>query len=126
MENSNPTQIKVSDVLEMLNQGKERSEIAAHYGLNGSELKQLFQHPQLKGKKTKKVKVPTFVIVDDVTEGVDAPVADTVDNTDAEASHEGLENENDGEGNDDVDVTPEGENEVEPQNETASAWDTPA
>jgi len=54
-------QIVVEDVLEMLADGKTREEIQAHYGLNGVELKKLFMHEQLKGRRTHKV--PTFEIV---------------------------------------------------------------
>lgn len=53
--------IVVEDVLEMLRQGKTRDEIGTHYGLNGVDLKKLFQHPQLKGRRTHKE--PSFIVV---------------------------------------------------------------
>ena len=55
MSTENKTPIIVEDVLEMLENGKTRDEIQEHYGLTNPELKQLFKHPELKGKKTKKV-----------------------------------------------------------------------
>lgn len=56
-------QIKVSDVLAMLNDGKTRDDIANHYGITKPDCKRLFEHPSLKGKKTKKK--PGFILVDD-------------------------------------------------------------
>ena len=75
-------QIKISDVLGMLNNGNTRKEIQEHYGLNGVEVKTLFSHPELKGKKTKKKKELSFIIVNDVT-GQEAPTP-TEENTDTE------------------------------------------
>lgn len=54
-------EIVVEDVIEMLESGKTRKEIQAHYGLNGVELKTLFNHPDLKGRRTHKTR--DFVIV---------------------------------------------------------------
>lgn len=62
-------QIKVSEVLELLEQGKSRKEIGEYFGLNGVEVKTLFQHPELKGKKAKK-QMP-FVIIDDINEVIE-------------------------------------------------------
>jgi hypothetical protein len=62
-EGQEKKQIVISDVLDMLQEGKEREEIRLHYGLSKRDLKLLFQHPSLKGKKTKVA--PAFEIVDD-------------------------------------------------------------
>lgn len=50
---STPVEIKISDVIAMLNAGKTRKEIGAHYGLNRANWMRLFQDPSLKGLKTK-------------------------------------------------------------------------
>jgi hypothetical protein len=51
-EQTKPT-LKTVDVLAMLEEGKTREEIGAHYSLNKSDTKKLFAHPDLKGKKKK-------------------------------------------------------------------------
>lgn len=62
-------QISLSHVLDMLENGHTREEIGEHYGLNSTELKVLFKHEKLKGKRTKKKKPkPSFDIVDDLNE----------------------------------------------------------
>lgn len=67
MANEKP-QIRISDVLRMLQEeGKTRPEIGEHYGLNGVQLKKLFQHEELKGKKTRKAPEEAFVIINDVS-----------------------------------------------------------
>lgn len=62
-------QITISSVLNDLANSMSREEIRDKYALTNPQLKQLFQHPQLKGRKTKKVSV-LFEIVDDVTSEV--------------------------------------------------------
>lgn len=59
-------EIKVSEVLDLLNQGKGRAEIREYYSLTHQEMQSLFQHPKLKNKKPKSQ--PSFILVDD-TEG---------------------------------------------------------
>lgn len=59
-------EIRISEVLELIETYHNREEIAEHFGINMSECKQLFQHPELKGKRTRPK--PTFVIVDDVSD----------------------------------------------------------
>jgi hypothetical protein len=59
-------QITISSVLNDLANSMSREEIRDKYALTNAQLKQLFQHPQLKGRKTKQVNV-LFEIVDDVT-----------------------------------------------------------
>lgn len=53
MEQDNRQVIDPRDVLNFLADGKTREDIRNHYGLSKSDLKLLFQHDMLKGKKTK-------------------------------------------------------------------------
>jgi hypothetical protein len=59
--------ITVSSVLNDLANSMTREEIRDKYSLTNAQLKQLFQHPQLKGRKVKQVNV-LFELIDDVTE----------------------------------------------------------
>lgn len=56
-------EIKVSEVISLLDAGKSREEIGQHFELSNADLTALFKHPSLKGKKAKKQR--DFVIVDD-------------------------------------------------------------
>jgi len=55
--------ISIKGVLQDLTDGLDRPAIAAKYGITLAEAKQLFQHPALLGKKTRKPM--TFTIIDD-------------------------------------------------------------
>lgn len=66
-------QIVISEVLGMLNNGKSREEIREFYDITPTELKLLFNHPKLKGKKTKKAIETSFEIVDDTETPVIQP-----------------------------------------------------
>lgn len=55
-------EIKLSEVLALLNKGLSRKEIASHYQVSYTTLKEVFEHPHVKSFRKKKV---TFV--DDVT-----------------------------------------------------------
>lgn len=57
--------IGIAQVLQHLKDGMTRDDIAAEYGITKGECKILFQHEDLKGKKT--IKKPSFVIVADAT-----------------------------------------------------------
>jgi len=63
---SEKKQIKISDVVALLQEGKTRKEIAEHYDIPQSSVKKIFQHPKLKGKKSHKT--PDYELVDDVSE----------------------------------------------------------
>lgn len=84
--NENKQVIGVAQVLEHLKNGMTREEIGTHYGITPGEVKILFKHKDLIGKKT--VKKPSFVIVDDETkvEAVvtEVKVEDTVEVTEAD------------------------------------------
>ena len=74
-----PIKITVSSVLEDLKNGYTRTtgekyylgegkSIQEKYTLNKSQVKDLFDHPKLKGKKTIAVKAPAFILIDDEEE----------------------------------------------------------
>ena len=68
--NTTPAVITVSGIISDLDKGIDRDGIAKKYGLNKTEVKTMFQHPALKGKRVKKkaqVKELRFQLVDDVT-----------------------------------------------------------
>ena len=64
-----PAVITVSGIIEDLENGIDRDGIAKKYSLNKTEVKTMFLHPALKGKRVKKNKVKElrFTLVDDVT-----------------------------------------------------------
>lgn len=67
-------QVVIEDIKEMLENGKTRKEIAEHYDLPLSVLrKQVFSHPELKGKKTKKVYDIKVVHSEEVSETEESP-----------------------------------------------------
>lgn len=70
--------IKISDILSMLKRGFARTpkekcydaaigSISEHYGFDTKQIKEIFEHPKLKGKKTIRVKseVASITIIDD-------------------------------------------------------------
>lgn len=59
--------IKISEVLQLLEEGKTRPEVAEHYGISMADCRKLFKHPKLKGRKAHKA--PDFVLEDDLEEG---------------------------------------------------------
>jgi hypothetical protein len=60
-----PQTITVSMILEDLENGIDRNAIKEKYNLQAWEVKQMFEHPSLKGKKAKKVRKLSFNFVDD-------------------------------------------------------------
>lgn len=114
-------QIRVTDVIAMLEDGKSREEIGEHYGLNKSDIKALFSIPQLKGKRAKKQR-PFQIIFDEADEvettnedlpqdedlpQVPAPVEQTIEGTSTE--QEAVENN--------IEV------EENPQEDFSSSWE---
>lgn len=60
--------ITVSGVLADLDNGMDRKAIAKKYSLTIEEVRTMFQHPALKGKRPKRaLKKITFTLVDDTT-----------------------------------------------------------
>lgn len=58
-------QIKVSEILNDLTNGLTRADIKAKYNLSTAQMKSIFSHPKLKGRKTKQVTQP-IELVDDM------------------------------------------------------------
>jgi len=69
--------IGIVQVLQHLKDGMTRDDIAAHYSISKAECKLLFQHEDLKGKKT--IKKPSFVIVDDATAEIEVKAEEVVE-----------------------------------------------
>lgn len=67
--------IKISEILEMLDNGKKRQEIADHYGISIQQCRQLFKHKKLIGRWPKrKINSVSVDIIDDVVEEKNVPV----------------------------------------------------
>ena len=62
-----PTTITISMILADLDNGIDRNGIKDKYSLEAWEVKQMFEHPNLKGKKAKKKRKLSFNFVDDTT-----------------------------------------------------------
>lgn len=58
-------QVKKSELTAMVNEGKKRNEIAAHYGLKEAQVAKLLKAA---GLKIRKFHLPTFELVDDIVE----------------------------------------------------------
>lgn len=65
-QNPERVEIRISEVLDMLNEGISREKIGEHFNLNKAETRKLFEHEKLRGKRPKKM--PSFTIVDDTVE----------------------------------------------------------
>lgn len=75
-------QVSIKETLELLDEGKNRQEIAEHWGITVAECGKLFKHPKLVGKKAKKIL--SFVILDDtdnLDETVPSPEEETTETT---------------------------------------------
>lgn len=73
-QSETPQTITVSMVLEDLENGVDRNGIKEKYNLQAWEVKQMFEHPSLKGKKAKKVRKLSFNFIDDTA--LDKPLVD--------------------------------------------------
>lgn len=62
-----PQTITISMILADLDNGIDRNGIKEKYSLETWEVKQMFEHPNLKGKKAKKKRKLSFNFVDDTT-----------------------------------------------------------
>ena len=69
-KNPTPETITISMILEDLDNGIDRKGIQTKYGLQAWEVKQMFEHPKLKGKKPRKVRKLSFEFIDDTVEEV--------------------------------------------------------
>ena len=68
--NTTPETITTSMIIADLESGIDRTGIKSKYNLETWEVKQMFEHPKLKGKKAKKIRKLSFSFVDDVNEDV--------------------------------------------------------
>tara|TARA_R110001583_G_scaffold109576_3_gene258426 strand:+ start:10320 stop:10694 length:375 start_codon:yes stop_codon:yes gene_type:complete len=68
--NTTPETITTSMIIADLESGIDRTGIKTKYDLETWEVKQMFDHPKLKGKKAKKIRKLSFSFVDDVNEDV--------------------------------------------------------
>ena len=66
-----PERITTTMILNDLDNGIDRTGIKDKYGLQAWEVKQMFEHPTLKGKKAKKKRKLSFEFVDDTENAVD-------------------------------------------------------
>ena len=66
-----PAKITTTQIIEDLENGINRDGIKEKYGLETWMVTQMFQHPTLKGRKAKKVRVLPFEFVDDSAAQVD-------------------------------------------------------
>lgn len=67
-------QVTVSGILKMLDEGKTRDVIATELGLTKAQIRAVFQHPSLKGKKVRINHLAGIQIVDDIPTTEAAPV----------------------------------------------------
>lgn len=86
-----PVRITVQGVLEDLQNGytrckndkhyEEGKSIQEKYGINKTQVSQLFKHDKLKGRKVKVVSAPAFILVDedDAAEETDTPIDNSTD-----------------------------------------------
>ena len=69
-----PAQITVSQIVEDLENGRDRKAIKAKYGLTADEVKMIFEHPKLKGMRVKKARTVRFTLVDDTVDAAQTSI----------------------------------------------------
>jgi len=84
VKQATPATITTTQIINDLENGIDRTAIQAKYSLETWEVKQMFMHPALKGKKAKKIRKLSFNFVDDTVAAVSSnqtsipvPVQDT-------------------------------------------------
>jgi len=84
VKQATPATITTTQIINDLENGIDRTAIQAKYSLEAWEVKQMFMHPALKGKKAKKIRKLSFNFVDDTVAAVSTnqtsipvPVQDT-------------------------------------------------
>jgi hypothetical protein len=82
-----PQTITISMILADLDNGIDRNGIKDKYSLDTWEVKQMFEHPNLKGKKAKKKRKLSFNFVDDTTTVDPNQTSIPVETTPAEDFH---------------------------------------
>lgn len=81
-----PTTITISMILADLDNGIDRNGIKDKYNLEAWEVKQMFEHPNLKGKKAKKKRKLSFNFVNDINTVDPNQTSIPVEATEEEAS----------------------------------------
>jgi hypothetical protein len=82
-----PAQITVTQILDDLENGRDRKAIKAKYGLTAEEVKMIFEHPKLKGVRVKKARVVRFTLVDDTpTESNQITLGDVIEEISTETA----------------------------------------
>jgi hypothetical protein len=80
--------ITISGILADLENGLTRVQVGEKYKISPREVKALFDHPKLKGKKAKKSFALSFEIEDDTEVTTENVVEEVVENAAEEASSE--------------------------------------
>ena len=70
--------VTVKGILAMLEAGKDRAVIGEELGLSGADVKRMFQHPELKGRKVKKAVEVGFVFEEEPTMEMPEPEEEAV------------------------------------------------
>ena len=76
LKQETPAEITTSQIIEDLENGISRDGIKEKYSLETWMVTQIFQHPELKGKKTKKVRRLPLQLIDDTSEPIDSNQTD--------------------------------------------------
>ena len=87
-----PQRITTTMIIDDLENGIDRTGIREKYNLQAWEVKQMFEHPTLKGKKAKKVKKLSFEFVDDTVNPNQLDLEDQIKEEEVELLD--VENEN--------------------------------
>ena len=74
-----PTMLTVTQIIEDLEEGRDRKAIKAKYGLTLDEVKMIFEHPKLKGMRVKKARVVRFTLVDDTIDETQTTLGDVIE-----------------------------------------------
>lgn len=84
-DNQNKVPVSVPAIRQMLKEGKTRKEIQDHYGLSGVDMKDVFQHPDLKGRKTIVPREKGFFFIDE-TPNSDGVLNDSFEDSSSDES----------------------------------------
>lgn len=117
-------QIKESEVIKMIHEGKSREEVGAHYGLDNADTVALFKHEAFKGLRAKKQR--GFVVVKDEDTVYDAklPVTGEIEEEPStEVVTDGLQDEDASLKQDLQEVAPPAEEEEVKEVQAPAKWD---
>jgi len=91
VKQATPAKITTTMIIEDLENGISRDGIKEKYSLDTWEVTQMFQHPSLKGKKTRKVRKLSFEFVDDTPDPNQTAI--DIDEVEFEADESSFEEE---------------------------------